>query len=174
MTPTDRTARPLGLALAVTACNPPALLRHGWLLLLTAAAVTAFAWWAAPTVVRRPVRAGTGWRGHLAHHRNTVLAAGTVAIAALGRPGPWTAAAYTALLLAYLLLTDARAAGPAGLRQLRARLVPAAAYTAAATVLALALLPVTVDTWTPLLAVLAVTGIATAVALALRSPTDDH
>ncbi|RKE23517.1 hypothetical protein [Streptomyces sp. TLI_171] len=172
MTPKDRTSRPIGLALAVAACNPPVLLRHGVPSLLATAAVTAFAWWAAPTVVRRPVRATTGRLGRLAHHRNTALAAGTVAIAALGRPGPWIAAAYTALLLAYLLLTDARAAGPAGVRQLRSRRAPVAAYAATAAVLALALLPVTVDSWAPLLAVLAVAGAATAVLLAVRGPAD--
>ncbi|GAA2744241.1 hypothetical protein [Kitasatospora cinereorecta] len=173
MTPKDRTARPLGLALALAACNPPGLAGHSSLVLLTAVAVTAFAWWAAPIVVRRPVRATTGRRGHLAHHRNTALAAGSVVVAALSRPGPWIAAVFTALLLAYLLLTDARAAGPAGLHQLRARIAPVAAYATGALVLALALLPVTVDGWAPLLAVLAVAGTATAVGLTLRNPAAD-
>ncbi|MFJ5231465.1 hypothetical protein ACIQBJ_16390 [Kitasatospora sp. NPDC088391] len=171
MTSKDRTARPLGLALALAACDPPTLLRHGVPGMLVAAVACAFAWWAAPAVVRRPVRATTGLRGRLAHHRNTVLAAGTVLLAALHHPGPWTAAVYTALLLAHLLLTDARAAGPPGLCQLRGRLAPVAAATGAAAVLALALLPTTVDGWAPLLAVLALTATAATVALTLRGPT---
>ncbi|MFJ1758378.1 hypothetical protein [Kitasatospora sp. NPDC088134] len=170
----DRTARPLGLALALAACDPPALPRHGVPGLLVAAAACAVAWWAAPAVMRRPVRAATGLRGRLAHHRNTVLAAGTVVLAALHRPGPWTAAVCTALLLAYLLLTDARTAGPPGLRRPRTRLAPVAACTGAAAVLALAFLPATVDGWAPLLAVLALTATAATVALALRGQARDR
>lgn len=70
------------------------------------AAATAFALWAAPPLEEPPPRAHT-WLGRLAAARSTVLAAGSVLLAALGEPPFGQVAVVAALLIGYLLLVDA-------------------------------------------------------------------
>jgi hypothetical protein len=162
------TARILGVALAVTACNPPRTLDGplvGWALVLAAAGA---AWWAAPMVDTRLVLSSLRWTAVAAHRRNTLLPAGAVVLAALTGPAVWVAACVTGLLIAYLLITDGwtmGASAPAGVD----RTTPAlAAAAAAAVVFAASTVPVAHSAWSRLPAALALAATATCVALALR------
>lgn len=162
------TARILGVALAVTACNPPRALDgplDGWALVLAAAGA---AWWAAPMVDARPVLSSMRWTAVAAHRRNTLLPAGAIALAALTAPAVWLAACVTGLLVAYLLITDGWTMGataPPGID----RATPAlAAAAAAAVAFAAATAPVAGTAWSRLPAALALAATATCVALALR------
>ncbi|MDH6579140.1 hypothetical protein [Kitasatospora sp. MAP5-34] len=166
---TTRAARSLGIALALASADPVALAHAPRLTLLVPVAAVAAAWWASPVVADRPVRHSWAWGAQLSRHRNTVFAAGCVLLAAASSPPLWLAACVTALLLGYLLLADAVAAGPAGARQWRSRAVPAAAYGASALVLLAAFAPVGGVTWGRLVAALAVVGSAVVAGLALWS-----
>lgn len=164
------TARLLGVALAVTACNPPRTLggpAAGRALVLVAAGA---AWWAAPMVDARPVVSSMRWFAVAAHRRNTLLPAGAVALAAVTAPAVWLAACVTGLLVAYLLVTDAWTMGvtaPAGTD----RATPAlGAAAAAAVAFAAATAPVAHTSWSRLPAALALAATAACVALALRRP----
>lgn len=161
-------ARILGVALAVTACNPPRTLDApvaGWALVLAAAGA---AWWAAPMVDARPVLSSMRWAAVAAYRRNTLLPAGAVVMAALTAPAVWLAGCVVGLLIAYLLVTDGWTAGataPAGTD----RATPALAATAAAAVVfAAACAPVADTSWSRLPAALALAASAGCVALALR------
>lgn len=162
------TARILGVALAVSACNPPRTLDGhlaGWALALAASGA---AWWAAPMVDARPVLTSMRWTAVAVHRRNTLLAAGAVVLAALTAPAVWVAACVTGLLIAYLLVTDAWTMGattPSGAD----RATPAlAAGAAAAVVFAASAAPVADTAWARLPAALALAATAGCVALALR------
>ncbi|MFC4031796.1 hypothetical protein ACFO3J_09925 [Streptomyces polygonati] len=169
MNPTaDRlTARCLGTALAVAACDPLAAF-HGpgaaGALLVVVAVV---AWWAAPMTDERPIRTALRWQGIALRRRSTLLAAGSVAIAAATDPPLWTAACVTALLLAYLLVTDPWTAGvtaPAGPRPLGPPLIAAAAC---AVVFLVAQAPIAGTSWSRLPAALALAATAVCLGLAL-------
>jgi hypothetical protein len=162
------TARILGVALAVTACNPPRTLDGplaGWALVL---ALSGAAWWAAPMVDARPVLTSMRWTAVAVHRRNTLLPAGAVVLAALTAPAVWLAACVTGLLVAYLLVTDGWTMGataPAGVD----RATPALAATAAAAVVfAASTAPVAHTAWARLPAALALAATAGCVALSLR------
>ncbi|MFB7667744.1 hypothetical protein ACFC1R_28100 [Kitasatospora sp. NPDC056138] len=168
-----RLARSLGTALAVAASAPVALPEGPLAAVLVPAGAALAAWWASPAVVRRPVAVTFARRAQLARHRNTALAVVCVLLSALSTPPIWAAACVTSLLLGYLLCVDA-AAGPAGLRQLRSRWAPAAAYTASALVLLASYAPVAPSGWGRIIAALAVSCSAVAVGLALWSRRSDQ
>ncbi|WP_441248499.1 hypothetical protein [Kitasatospora sp. McL0602] len=168
MAPTALT-RAVAVALALGAAAPGL---SGGSLFVAALAVLG-AWWAGPVVAARPVRQSAALRPMLVRHRNTVFAAGCVLLAAVQTPPLWLAGCVTALLLGYLLLVDAFAAGPAGVRQWRARAVPAAAYGASALVLAAACLPLDGLPWGRAVAALAVVGSAAVAGLALWTRAGD-
>ncbi|MGW5352967.1 hypothetical protein ACWERV_20955 [Streptomyces sp. NPDC004031] len=162
------TARVLGAALAVAACNPPRTVTGpliGWLLV---AAAVAAAWWAAPLVDARPVLTSMRWKDVAVHRRNTLLPAGAVVLAAVTAPAAWLAACVVGLLAAYLLVTDAwtmSASAPPDTDRLR----PAAAVAAACAVtFAAAQAPLADTSWARLPAALAVAATTTCVALSLR------
>jgi hypothetical protein len=160
-------ARVLGIALVLAAWDLPTLVRQSPLVLTVAVVSAVPAWWAAPPVVARPVREPGRLPVQLVRHRNTVLAVGAVLLAALTGPGVVSATAVTALLLGYLLLVDAAAAGPSGRRQLQEWVAPAAALLAGGLVLAAAFLPVAPAAFGPLLAALAVAASAGVIGLAV-------
>ncbi|MFB8061666.1 hypothetical protein ACFC6U_36625 [Kitasatospora purpeofusca] len=95
-----------GVALALTAVGvgaaDGAADRFGPVAVVVAAA---FALWAAPPREEPPHRPHS-WPGRLAGSRSTVLAAGSVLLAALGEPPFGRIAAVAALLIGYLLLVD--------------------------------------------------------------------
>ncbi|AUG82072.1 hypothetical protein CFP65_7494 [Kitasatospora sp. MMS16-BH015] len=161
--------RPVALALALAAADPSLLATTPRLGVTLALPALALAWWAGPVTVGRPVRHSARWPAMLARHRNTAFAAGAVILTALTAPPVWVLACVAALLLGYLLLVDAVAAGPAGLLQWRSHGVVAAAYGAAALVLAAGSAPLTGVSWGPALAALAVLGAAAVAGLALWS-----
>lgn len=163
------TDRLLGTALAVAACDPPTAL-HGppldRMLVLGAAAA---AWWAAPMVDTRPVLTSMRWRTLVARRRTTVLPAAAIAVAAATGPALWLVVCVTALLIAYLLVTDAWTAGvtaPPG----RPKATPAlAAAAASAVVLLAAQAPVAGTSWARLPAALAIAATTMCLVLALRA-----
>ncbi|MFF0016335.1 hypothetical protein [Streptomyces sp. NPDC005374] len=163
------TDRLLGTALVVAACDPPAAL-HAPLLdrMLVLGAATA-AWWAAPMVDARPVLTSMRWRTVMARRRTTVLPAAAIAVAAATGPALWLVVCITALLLAYLLVTDAWTAGvtaPPG----RPRVTPAlTAAAASAVVLLAAQAPVAGTSWARLPASLAIAATTMCLVLALRA-----
>ena len=150
----------LGLALAAAAIAPldAHSVRGGSptsavIFSMVALAVTL---WGAPAVVARPEVAAI-WTAAVARHRNTLFPAACVALAALDRPAGWLAAVIAALLLAYLVTVDLRAAGPVGLRQARSPVILPAAVLCTGVTMAAALAPVGADaTWARLAAALAV------------------
>lgn len=164
--------RGLGIALALAACDPALSTHMTPADVLPPAAAIALAWWAAPPLVRRPVQYSARKAALLAQHRNTVFAVACVVLAAFSTPPVWLASCVAALLLTYLLIVDACAAGPAGIRQLRARHIPAAAYGASALVLFAAFAPADSGAWGPAVAAAAVCAVAYAVGAALwpRTP----
>jgi len=159
-------ARVLGALLLVGALDParwPDYLCPQWF--FGAFAIAAGLWAGAP-VVRRPVTDSHRWRDLAERHRNTLLAAASVLLAALQSPPVWLMAAETLLLLVYLMLVDAGAvaAGPA-----RTRLGQAlCAIGAAAVVLLAAVAPVTGGWWGRFVAGVAVLGALGLVYAALR------
>ncbi|MFB7617588.1 hypothetical protein [Kitasatospora sp. NPDC056181] len=155
--------RATGAALALAAAGPVddpggAVDRFG-----PAAAVIAGALAAAGAVPpvdprHRPV----GWPARLAAGRATVLPAGAVALAALGEPPFWQAAAVAVLLTGYLLLVDAfgshrRTTGPAH---------GVAAVVASLLVLPVAFAPTGAGEWSRPVAVLGLVAAACGVGLA--------
>ncbi|MFJ3762900.1 hypothetical protein [Streptomyces sp. NPDC090080] len=165
---TRTTDRLLGTALAVTACDPPAALHASPLVKVLVVAAAAAAWWAAPMVDARPVLTSWHWRTVAARYRTTVLPAAAIAVSAATGPALPVAVCVAALLLAYLLVTDAWTAGvtaPPG----RPRATPAVAAAAAtAVVLLAAQAPVTDTSWARLPASLAVAATVVCLVLALR------
>ncbi|OIJ69804.1 hypothetical protein WN71_000870 [Streptomyces mangrovisoli] len=163
------TDRLLGTALAVAACDPPAVPHAPLLVKLLVLGAAAGAWWAAPMVDLRPVQTSGRWRTLAARRRTTVLPAAAIAVAAATNPAPWLVACIAALLLAYLLVTDAWTVGataPPG----RPQATPAlAAAAATAVVLLAAQAPVGGTSWARLPASLAVAATAVCLVLALRT-----
>ncbi|MDX3387480.1 hypothetical protein PV682_39460 [Streptomyces niveiscabiei] len=167
------TDRLLGTALAVAACDPPAVLHASLPVRLLAVGAAATAWWAAPMVDARPVSTSMRWRTVAARRRTTVLPAAAIAVAATTGPPAWLIVCIAALLPAYLLITDAWTTGvtaPPG----RPRATPAlAAAAATAVVLLAAQAPVADTPWARLPASLAIAATALCLVLALharRSP----
>ena len=141
--------RVFGVALAVAVADPP----DGFMGTSSpqiALLLALFALWAAAPVVRRPVLTVHRWLNLLARHRNTVFAGACTVVAAAGRPALWLMIADAALLLGYLLALDSVAAGPIGGRQLRSGWP--AGLAAAATALVLALVRLTSDAHSSVLA----------------------
>jgi hypothetical protein len=131
MIPTGIAERGLAVLLALAVVRPTGL---GDLPL--AVVMAAAAWLAGPIRAQRPVTTSYRWWPRLVRHRNTAFAVACVAVAALrGTPSLPLAAADTVLLLSYLLLVDARTAGPVGRRRLRPGAL-IAGYGAAGLVLA--------------------------------------
>ncbi|MEV7244685.1 hypothetical protein AB0N92_26055 [Streptomyces sp. NPDC093248] len=163
------TDRLLGTALAVAACDPPAALHAAVPVKMLVLGAATAAWWAAPMVDARPVQTSTHWRTLVARHRTTVLPAAAIAVAATTGPALWLAVCIAALLLAYLLVTDAWTAGitaPPG----RPQATPAlAAAAATAVVLLAAQAPVAGTSWARLPASLAIAATTVCLILALRT-----
>lgn len=164
-------ARLLAAALTVAACDPSQAAGHGggaWTLI---AVLAALALWAGPMVDTRPVQSSVRWHRIAVRRRTTVLPAGAVVIAAFTDPGPWTAACLCALLVAYLLVTDAWTRGataPRGEEPLRRRVMPAlAAAAGTAVVFLVAQAPVPGTGWGRLPAALAVVAALACLTLAL-------
>ncbi|WP_051940904.1 hypothetical protein [Phaeacidiphilus oryzae] len=127
------------------------------------------AWCAGPSRARRPVTVSYRWWPRLVQHRNTVFAVACVLVAAVrggGAPPVALAAADTVLLLSYLVLVDARTAGPVGRRRLRPAAL-LAGYGASALVLVAASADVghAGHWWARPLAALAIAGAGAALAL---------
>ncbi|WP_416485990.1 hypothetical protein [Streptomyces sp. CL12] len=163
------TDRLLGTALAVAACDPPAVLHASWLVKVLVLGAAGAAWWAAPMVDARPVLTSMRWRAVAARRRTTVLPAAAIAVAAATDPPLWLVVCVAALLLAYLLVTDAWTVGvtaPPG----RPQATPALA-AAAATALALlaAQAPVVSTSWARPLASLVIAATTVCLVLALRT-----
>jgi len=160
-------ARCLGTALAVAACDPPAAFHGPLSAKLLLVLVAAVAWWAAPMSDQRPVQTSVRW-AELARRRGpTLLAAGSVALAAATDPPVWIAACVTALLPAYLLTTDPSPArrhppGPA--------LITAAAC---ALVFTAAQAPFDGTSWSRLLAAATLAATTACLALALTRRSRD-
>lgn len=158
----------LGVALVLAVLDPTKLGTRGpvdWL--FTVAAVLA-AIWAAPVVSRRPTMPSIRLASQLARHRNTVFAVGCTILAGFDDPPIWLMAVDAALLSAYLLVVDAFAAGPIGVRQLRRGVAPACAVAAVTLVLLAAQAPVDSGAvWGRVVAALAVAASACAAGAAL-------
>ncbi|MEU1090125.1 hypothetical protein ABZ401_25455 [Streptomyces sp. NPDC005892] len=165
------TDRLLGTALALAACNPPVALHAPPLVRVLVLGAATAAWWAAPMVDARPVLTSMRWRTIAARRRTTVLPAAAIAVAAVTDPAVWLVVCIAALLLAYLLVTDAWTAGvtaPPG----RPQATPAVAAAAAtAVVLLAAQAPVSSTSWARLPASLAVAATIVCPVLALRART---
>ncbi|MGY0466513.1 hypothetical protein ACW14Y_40550 [Kitasatospora sp. cg17-2] len=153
-----------GVALALTAAGvgaaDGAADRFGPAAVVAAAA---FALWAAPPL-EEPPRRPHGWPGRLAGSRGTVLAAGSVLLAALGEPPFGRIAAVAALLIGYLLLVDVL--GPQ-----RDRVRPAhvlAALAASGLVLSVAFAPTGAGEWSRPIALAGLAAAGWGVARALR------
>ncbi|MFJ9348342.1 hypothetical protein [Streptomyces sp. NPDC101237] len=163
------TDRLLGTALAVAACDAPAALHASPLVKVLVVVAAAAAWWAAPMVDARPVLTSWHWRTVAARHRTTVLPAAAIAVTAATGPALWVVVCVAALLLAYLLVTDAWTVGvtaPPG----RPPATPAlAAAAATAAVLLVAQAPVADTSWARLPASLAVAATVACLMLALRA-----
>ncbi|MFE4448885.1 hypothetical protein [Streptomyces sp. NPDC056820] len=163
------TDRLLGTALVVAACDPPAALHAPLPVRVLVVGAAAAAWWAAPMVDARPVLTSMRWRTVAARRRTTVLPAAAIAIAAATGPAVWLVVCIAALLLAYLLVTDAWTAGvtaPPGRPQATPALTAAAAT---AVVLLAAQAPVAGTSWARLPASLAIAATTVCLVLALRT-----
>ncbi|MFJ8921917.1 hypothetical protein B046DRAFT_04568 [Streptomyces sp. LamerLS-316] len=161
--------RLLGTALAVAACNPPAALHAPLSVRMLVLLAAAAAWWAAPMVDARPASTPMRWRTVAARRRTTVLPATAIAVAAATGPPLWLVACIAALLLAYLVITDAWTAGvtaPPGPPQATPALAAAAAT---AVVLLAAQAPVASTSWARLPASLAIAATMVCLVLALRT-----
>jgi hypothetical protein len=162
------TARCLGTALVVAACDPPAALHSTGPAQALAVVLAVVAWWAAPMTDERPVQSALRWHAVALRRRSTLLAAVAVAVTALTDPPLWTAACVTALLLAYLVVTDPWTIGvgaPPGPRPLGPALIAAAAC---AVVFLVAQAPIAGTSWARLPAALALAATAVCLGLALR------
>ena len=165
--------RLLGLAVALLVTDPTGWVSRSLPGLALTLAVAVVGWFAATPLTARPIALGFTWRARLTRHRNTAFAVLCVLVAAVHRPPDWLAACDAALLLSYLLLLDAVAAGPPAARLLRRPLALGCAYGSSGVVLAAALVPVApTGPWVRLLAAVALAGAAAAVLTALsnRSP----
>ncbi|MFD7079973.1 hypothetical protein [Streptomyces sp. NPDC059918] len=163
------TDRLLGTALAVAACNPPAALHAPLLVRVLVLGAATAAWWAAPMVDARPVLTSMRWQTFAARRRTTVLPAAAIVVAATTDPAVWLVVSIAALLLAYLLVTDAWTAGvtapPDG-----PQATPALAAAAAiAVVLLAAQAPMADTSWARLPASLAIAATTVCLVLALRT-----
>ncbi|MFE5588108.1 hypothetical protein [Kitasatospora sp. NPDC056531] len=118
--------------------------------------------WAAVPAADGPAPAA--WHARLSATRTTLLAAGSVLLAAFGEPSWWRALAVTVLLAGHLLLLDALGPRRPSIRPASA----AAALTAALLVLPSAFAPTTAGEWSRPLAVLGLAAAAVGVGLALR------
>ncbi|WP_329128790.1 hypothetical protein OG552_01240 [Streptomyces sp. NBC_01476] len=162
------TARVLGTALAVAACDPPAALHGPGIAVAGLVAAAAAGWWAAPMTDERPLHNALRWKALAVRRRSTGLAAGAVVLAALTGPSVWTAACVTALLIAYLVVTDAWTGGviaPPGANRPGPALIAAAAC---ALVFLIAQAPLDGTSWSRLPAALALGATAVCLGLALR------
>jgi hypothetical protein len=156
-----------GLALAVAAVLPLETTGAGSGSVLTALVLLALTIWAAPAVVARPA-VPAFWTSILSRHRNTLFAAACTVLAALDHPAGWLAAVDAGLLLAYLVVVDARAAGPIGARQARSPVILPSAAVCIALTLTAALVPVDSGaTWARMVAALAVAAAAALVGAAV-------
>ncbi|MFD8319027.1 hypothetical protein [Kitasatospora purpeofusca] len=126
-------------------------------------AAAAFALWAAPPL-EEPPRRPHGWPGRLAGSRGTVLAAGSVLLAALGEPPFGRIAAVAALLIGYLLLVDVL--GPQRDRARPAHVL--AALAASGLVLSVAFAPTGAGEWSRPVALAGLAAAGWGVARALR------
>ncbi|MFD9060866.1 hypothetical protein ACFVZ3_05035 [Kitasatospora purpeofusca] len=126
-------------------------------------AAAAFALWAAPPL-EEPPRRPHGWPGRLAGSRGTVLAAGSVLLAALGEPPFGRIAAVAALLIGYLLLVDVL--GPQRDRARPAHVL--AALAASGLVLSVAFAPTGAGEWSRPIALAGLAAAGWGVARALR------
>ncbi|WP_395298035.1 hypothetical protein ACF9IK_34760 [Kitasatospora hibisci] len=127
-------------------------------------AALALATWAAPPPPL-PARRPATWPARLAAQRTTVLAGGSVVLAALGEPSFWQGAAVAVLLIGYLLLVDAL--GPDRRRPRPAHAL--AALAASALVLPPAFASTGAQDWSRPVAVLGVVVAAVGVGLALHT-----
>ncbi|WP_328459843.1 hypothetical protein [Streptomyces sp. NBC_00448] len=160
--------RCVGTALVVAACDPPAAVHGSKLMVALVVVAAALAWWASPMVDERPAQTSMRWPALAARRRCTVLAAASIVIAAVTDPPVWLGACVGALLLAYLLLTDAWTTGataPTGRPEPGTALVTAAAC---ALVFLAAEAPLAHTSWARLVAAPAVAATTTCLALALR------
>ncbi|MDY0816513.1 hypothetical protein [Kitasatospora purpeofusca] len=126
-------------------------------------AATAFALWAAPPLEEPPHRPHR-WPGRLAGSRSTVLAAGSVLLAALGEPPFGRIAAVAALLIGYLLLVDVLGPQRDGARPAHVL----AALAASGLVLSVAFAPTGAGEWSRPIALAGLAATGWGVARALR------
>jgi hypothetical protein len=160
--------RCLGTALMVAACDPPAAVHASVVLKVLVVVAAGLAWWASPMIDERPTQTSMRWPAVAVRRRGTILAAGSIAVAATTDPPVWDAACVAVLLLAYLLLTDAWTNGstaPTGRPEPGVALVTAGAC---ALVFLAAQAPLSHTSWARLVAALAVAATTTCLALALR------
>jgi hypothetical protein len=168
------TDRLLGTALAVAACDPPAVPHASVPAKALCVGAVAAAWWAAPMVDARPVRPSGRRRALVARHRTTVLPAAAIVAAAATDPPFWLVVCVAALLGAYLLVTDAWTVGVTAPRE-RPRAATAAAVAAATAVVLLAAeAPIAGTSWARLPASLAVVATGACLVLALRVRHHPH
>ncbi|MFE3324717.1 hypothetical protein [Streptomyces sp. NPDC059176] len=163
------TDRLLGTALAVAACDPPAALHAPLLFRMLVLGVAAAAWWAAPMVDARPVLTSMRWQTVAARRRTTVLPAAAIAVAAATGPPVWLVVCIAALLLAYLLVTDAWTAGVTAPPDCPQATPALAAAAATAVILLAAQAPVAGTSWARLPASLAIAATTVCLVLALRT-----
>ncbi|WP_327066095.1 hypothetical protein OG500_09590 [Kitasatospora sp. NBC_01250] len=158
-------ARCLGVALVVSGTVPLALGTKGglgialWLSVVGAG----FAWWAAPPVPEDAAQPRLRLFRQLSRHRNTVLAAVALLLAAMAPAAAWLAAASTVLVLTYLLYVDTFS----DVHRPPGRTTLAVAYLASGVVLLAALVPTGHSSAARLLAALGVAVAAGAVGLTL-------
>ena len=149
--------------------DPPTALHASPLVRVLVLGAAATAWWAAPMVDARPVLTSMRWRTLAARPGTTVLPAAAIAVAAATDPAGWLVVCIAALMLAYLLVTDAWTAGVTAPPE-RPQATPAlAAAAATAVVLLAAQAPVAGTSWARLPASLAIAATAVCLVLALRT-----
>jgi hypothetical protein len=169
----DNAALLLGVALVLAVTDPTRLAGRGPIGWLAAACGVVAAIWAAPVVARRPAVDSVRPINLLARHRNTAFAVGCTVAAGFSDPPVWLMAVDAGLLLAYLLVVDALAAGPVGARQLARGTAPLAALAAIVIVLLAARAPVSSGAvWGRIVAAIAVAvaAVAAGAALWIRQP----
>lgn len=162
------TDRLLGTALAVAACDPPAVLHASVLVRVLVLGAATAAWWAAPMVDARPVLTSARWRTLAARRRTTLLPAAAIAVAAVSGPPVWLVVCIAALLPAYLLVTDPWTAGVTAPPDHPKATLALASAAATTVVLLAAQAPVAGTPWARLPASLAITTTTICLALALR------
>lgn len=164
-------ARLLAAALTIAACDPAQAAGHGgaaWALIVVLAAL---ALWAGPMVDARPVQTSVRRRHIAARRRTTVVPVAALVIAALTDPGAWTAGCFCALLVAYLLVTDAWTRGVTAPRRrgtpVRRAMPAIAAAAGTAVVFLVAQAPLSGTGWARLPAAVAVAAALACLGLAL-------